>query len=117
MTEKLPRGVAGVLNAMGTGWRHCVTRAAGHTEITTLGDPRGDGTRPRVSATAPVDSVCLRAVHPPTGRAVVAVWVCRTDRPKRSWTADMIWRGRHDGEHAPRQLTATQLRAYVADEP
>jgi hypothetical protein len=32
----------------------------------------------------------------------------------RSWDLDMAWRGRATGEHAPRKLTATQLRAYVA---
>jgi hypothetical protein len=32
----------------------------------------------------------------------------------RAWDLDMAWRGRHPSEHAPRPLTATALRAYIA---
>lgn len=35
---------------------------------------------------------------------------------RRPYEPDMAWRGRHEGEHAPRQLSITELGAYVAQE-
>lgn len=33
----------------------------------------------------------------------------------RSYAFEMAWRGRHDGEHTPRELDATEAKAYVID--
>jgi len=95
-------------------WTYEVVPGAGTVDAQAFGDPRGDGTRPKLTVAAPCESVGLRAVHPATRRQVRAVWVCRTDKAKRSWTMTIAWRGRHDGEHTPRALTATELKAYVA---
>lgn len=108
----LPRAVASLVKRLGPDWRHTITHARGVVEVTEFGDARGDGTRPRVAGTRETESVCLRAWHPPSSRAVVAVWVRRVDKP--SWAFDMAWRGRHDGEFAPRRLDAGQLAAYAS---
>lgn len=31
------------------------------------------------------------------------------------WKLDLAWRGKHLGEHAPKRLTATELKAYIAE--
>lgn len=108
----LPRAVASLVKRLGPDWRHTIAHARGVVEVTEFGDARGDGTRPRVAGTRETESVCLRAWHPPSSRAVVAVWVRRVDKP--SWAFDMAWRGRHDGEFAPRRLDAGQLAAYAS---
>lgn len=99
------------------GWSVHQHASSGTAEFTALGDPRGDGTRPRVAVVEPVDSFLVRARHV-DGRAFVAVWLSRTSRPSKagrpSWSLDTAWRGRHLGEHTPRQVTAAQLKAYVA---
>ena len=71
----------------------------------------GEGKRKRIETIEQVDSVLIRAYHA-DGRAIAALWVRRPTR--KGWVLDMAWRGRAAGEHAPRKLTATQLRAYVA---
>jgi hypothetical protein len=71
----------------------------------------GEGKRRRIEIIEQVDSVLIRARHA-DGRAIVALWVRRPSR--KGWTLDMAWRGRAAHEHAPRQLTATALKAYVA---
>jgi len=70
----------------------------------------GEGKRKRIAIIEQVDSVLIRARHV-DGRALVALWVRRPER--KGWALDMAWRGRHPSEHAPRPLTATQLRAYI----
>lgn len=115
---KLPIGVSGLIKILDAhGWAHQVTHGTGTVEAQILGDPRGDGTRPKVKIDAPCESIAIRAAHAATGRAVRALFVCRTNKPKRAWTMSTAWRGRHDDEHAPRQLTTTELRAYLAEEP
>lgn len=145
---KLPVGVSGLLKILDAhGWAHQVTHGTGTVEAQILGDPRGDGTRPKVKIDAPCESIAIRAAHVATGRAVRALFVCRTDKPKRAWTMSTAWRGAHPDrtctgcatggcgngdtnpctscleggcgqrEHAPRQLTTTELRAYLAEEP
>lgn len=116
---KLPIGVSGVVKALGAGWTHTITHGEGVVAAQTFGPPRGDGTRPKLAIDAPCESIALRARHA-DGRAVAAVWCCRTDKAKRSWSMDTAWRGRHlddPDEHAPRELTITELKAYVADQP
>lgn len=114
MTTKLPVGVSSMVKALdAAGWAHTVTHGTGTVDAQTFGPPRGDGTRPKLIVAAPCESIALRARHDELGRAVAAVWVCRTDKEKRTWTLDMAWRGRHPDEHTPHQLTATELRAYV----
>jgi len=71
----------------------------------------GEGKRRRIEIIEQVDSVLVRAHHA-DGRAIVALWVRRPTR--KGWTLDMAWRGRQPDEYAPRPLTATQLKAYVA---
>ena len=70
----------------------------------------GNGRRKRVEVVEQVESVLIRACHVDR-RAIVAMWV---RRPGRGWALDTCWRGRHDAEHAPSPMTATQLRTYVA---
>jgi hypothetical protein len=97
------------------GWVVTTVEGEGVVEASRLGDPRGDGTRPRESFDAPCVSFSVRAHHPATGRQVRAVYVQRTDTEKRSWTMWTAWRGRHDGEHTPRALTATEIKRYLAE--
>lgn len=93
--------------------------APGHglDTFTALGEPRGDGTRPRVEVLDEVDAFHVRARHP-DGRRLAAVWSARCSVGK--WSLAIAWRGRQDGEHAPKQLTtksgnpsATALKAYI----
>lgn len=113
---KLPSGVSGLTNAMDTcGWTYAVTPGIGQMDVQAFGPPRGDGTRPKLTVAAPVESIAVRAVHPATGRQVRALFVCRLDKAKRAWTMTTAWRGRHDGEYTPHELTATEVRAYVAE--
>ena len=114
---KLPIGVSGIVKACeATGWIYTVTHGTGTVDAQAFGDPRGDGTRPKLTVAAPCESIALRARNEELRRAIRAVWVCRTDKPKRAWTLTIAWRGRHEHEHTPHQLTATELRAYVAGE-
>lgn len=94
------------------------TPGVGHVEATTLGETRGDGTRPRVTVLRPCRSFGVRARHP-DGRALLAMWVSSTTTPsgKPSWRLDQAWRGRHEGEGAPVSLTARELSAYVDGPP
>lgn len=79
-------------------------------------DTDGEGKRSRVSNVEPVDSYLVRAVHA-DGRAFVAVWACRLSRPTksggRSWSLDTCWRGKNADELAPKQISASELKAYV----
>jgi hypothetical protein len=113
---KLPVGVSGVVNAMEqAGWIYTITHGTGTVDAQAFGPPRGDGTRPKLAVHAPCESIAVRARHPGTGRQLRALWVCRTDKTKRAWTMSTAWRGRHDGEHTPRELSATAVKAYVLD--
>lgn len=110
------RAVRALVNASGPGWTYRLTRARGPLDVTALSDTTdGNGKRNRVTRTETVDSIVARGQHTEHGRAVVALWVHREGR----WTLDCAWRGRHDDEQTPVQLTATELKAYVAqaDEP
>ena len=93
------------------------TYASGPCTFTAYGEPRGDGTRPRLAVTEVVDSVMVRACHV-DGRALVALWIHRhgnlTPKGAKRWALDMAWRARHPSEHVPRRITETQLKAYVA---
>lgn len=87
------------------------TLASGPCTFTGLSEAEdGNGKRKRVEVIEQVDSVLIRACHV-DGRALVALWVHRPGR--RGWTLDLAWRARHPGEHVPRRITATQLKAYV----
>lgn len=99
-------------------WSVETTCASGELEFGGLSeDTDGDGKRHRVSVLDAVESVLVRARHV-DGRAIVALYVHRvgdlTPAGGRKWKLDMAWRGRHLDEHAPHQLTATELAAYVA---
>lgn len=114
MTTKLPVGVSGAVKALeACGWIYTITHGTGTVDATEFGPARGDGTRPRIAVLAPCESIAVRARHPGTGRQLRALWVCRTDKAKRAWTMSTAWRGRHDGEHTPHELSATAVKAYV----
>lgn len=94
-----------------TGWTATLTEGAGHVEVTTLGDPRSDGTRPRITVPVPCRSVAVRAHHP-DGRALRVLWETHTHTAKGapSWRLDSAWA---PGEHAPRQLRRGELDQYI----
>lgn len=102
-------------------WSTSVSHATGPCEFGGLSeDTDGDGKRHRVSVTEDVVSVLLRAANA-DGRAFVALWIRRpgstpTGR-RKGWTFDLAWRGRRPDELTPKQMTATQLKAYVAPDP
>lgn len=91
MTAPAPaRRLAGLLTAHG--WTAVLTPGAGTVQATTLGDPRGDGTRPRLVVDAPCTSCAVRATHP-DGRGLAAVW-CSTRTTAKgapSWKLDQAW--------------------------
>ena len=94
-----------------TGWHAVLTEGAGHVEVTPLGDPRSDGTRPRITVPVPCRSVAVRAHHP-DGRALRVLWEThtRTAKGAPSWRLDSAWA---PGEHAPRQLRRGELDQYI----
>lgn len=93
-------------------WSTSLTHGSGHWTFSTLSETEdGNGKRRRVMTSDAVDSALIRACHI-DGRAFVALWARRAGR--KGWTLDFAWRGRHGDEHAPAQITATQLKAYVA---
>ena len=110
-TPDAPTAAKTLLRQLAEGWSVAgPTYATGPITVTAYGEPRGDGTRPKIAVTEVVDSVLVRACHV-DGRAVVALWI---RRPGKGWSLDMAWRGRHPREHVPRQINATELAAYVA---
>lgn len=110
----LPRSIRVLLDRLDPSWRYRVTAARGPLERTVLSEEvDGGGHRRRLASIETVDSLCLRACHPATRRAVVALWV---RRPGRSWAFDSAWRGRHPGEDTPQRLSARELAAYTRDE-
>ena len=110
-TPDTPTAAKTLLRQLAEGWSVAgPTYTSGPCTFTAYGEPRGDGTRPRLAVTEVVDSVLVRACHV-DGRAVVALWI---RRPGAGWSLDMAWRARHPSEHTPRRITATQLRAYAA---
>lgn len=112
-SAELPTAARSLLRKLDD-WSTGVTRASGHLEFGGLSaDTDGNGKRHRVSAVETVESVLIRARHA-DGRAVVALWIRRAGR--KGWTLDMAWRGRHEDEYAPRQITARELATYVADQ-
>lgn len=91
-------------------WSVKATHGSGSWTFSALGEPRGNGTRPKIEVVEDVDSVLIRARHV-DGRAFVALWVRRASR--KGWALDLAWRARAPHEHTPAPITATQLRAYV----
>lgn len=109
-----PRAVV-TLMAKLTDWDAELKRAIGPVVFGGLSeDTNGDGKRRRVEITEDVDSIGLRANHP-DGRALAALWIRRTGA--RNWTLDTAWRGAWPWEPAPKELTATELTAYVVEAP
>ena len=101
-TPDAPTAAKTLLRQLAEGWSVAgPTYATGPITVTAYGEPRGDGTRPKIAVTEVVDSVLVRACHV-DGRAVVALWI---RRPGKGWSLDMAWRGRHPHEHAPRRIT------------
>lgn len=99
-------------------WSVKTSCASGELEFGSLSEETdGEGKRHRVSHVEAVDSVLVRARHL-DGRAIVALWVHRhgeeTAAGARKWTLDLAWRGRHADELTPKQMTATELKAYVS---
>lgn len=93
-------------------WSARLTHGSGNWSFTALSETEdGNGKRRRVEVVEAVDSALIRACHV-DGRAFVALWTRRASR--KGWSLDTCWRGRHGEEYAPAQITATQLRAYVA---
>lgn len=115
----LPSALTSLQRKLAVGWTHHVTGPAAGT--VTLGGlsvaTDGEGKRSRITREVPVTSYALKACHAATGRAFVAVWMHRLDdvtaKGKPRWSLDIAIRGRHEGEHTPRHLTAQQLAAYA----
>lgn len=100
------------------GWSTSASHATGPCEFGGLSEETdGEGKRHRVSVVEDVDSVLLRAAHA-DGRAFVALWVRRPGTTpagrRKGWSMDLAWRGRRPGEFTPKQITATELKAYAA---
>lgn len=98
-------------------WSAAVSHAVGPCEFGGLSeDTDGEGKRRRVSNIEDVDSVLVRARHL-DGRALVALWIRRPGETaagrRNGWSLDMAWRGRHEGELTPHQITAGELKAYT----
>ena len=95
MSGKLPVGVSGLLKVLDAhGWTHQLTHGTGTVTATIKGEARGNGTQPNVKIQAPVESIGVRAQHP-SGRSIRAVYACRLDKPKRSWSMATAWRSPH----------------------
>lgn len=112
-----PEGVKRFTGKLPAGWSHVITPGTGIAEITAYGPPRGDGSRPKVSATAPCSSVGVRMRHEDGERCAAAVWLKREDRTPagkaRPWLYDcgFIWLA----DDFPRQLgTQAELVAMLA---
>jgi hypothetical protein len=109
-TPALPRATKQLIDQL-DGWTHEVRHARGRATFGGLSeDTDGDGKRSRIEITEEVDSVCLRA-RADDGRRLVAVWVKR-----KTWALDTAFRWPWPWEsQVPRQVTATELTAYVID--
>lgn len=113
--DALPTAITSVITAMAPGWDHGINRARAAVPRTRLGAPRGDGTRPRETYLEyGVRTFLLVAQHPATGRGLIALWVAK--RGGTGYALETCARGRHPGEHSPRELSATELKAYVAED-
>lgn len=119
-TPSLPSALTSLKRKLAVGWNPTITGPRnGHVTIGGLSeDTDGEGKRRRITREVPVTSYALKATHCATGRAFVAVWVHRdgddTAKGKPRWSLDLAVRGRHEGEHAPRHLSASELAAYAA---
>jgi hypothetical protein len=113
MTADLPLGPKMILNKAASGWTHRVCRSTGTVEAQTYGEPRGDGTRPKLTVAVPAESIGLRFDHP-DGRAAVAIWARREDATSFAFAGAQ--RGRHPDENVPVTLNATELGVYLGDE-
>lgn len=117
MTSTPPSGATSLVRKLGPGWSVHTHAASGTCEYGGRSEETdGNGKTHLVSHVEPVDSFLVRAHHH-DGRAFVAVWLSRTLRPTKSggksWSMDTAWRGRLEDEHAPAQLAAGELNAYL----
>ncbi len=113
-TPALPRATQTLIARL-DGWVHTIEHAHGPCEFGGLSETTdGDGKRSRITITEQVDSICVRGDHH-EGRAFVALWIRRPSG--KGWTLETAWRGAWPWEPAPKQLTATELTAYVVDPP
>lgn len=116
MTE--PRSRTGrqlSLAAHAAGWTVHITPGHGTTEQSYLGDPRGDGTRPRLTRTVECQSEGIRLRSPDRARNAVAVLYTLDGQ---SWTTHGVWTwttGNLPTETSPRALLAL-LRAQTDTE-
>ena len=97
------------------GWTAVLTDGQGEVDVQRLGEPRGDGTRPKLVEQVPCRSTALRAHHP-DGRAVRVVWETHSTTAKGadSWKGVTAWRGREPGEQGgPRPLAVSEVAAYA----
>jgi hypothetical protein len=84
MTMLLPKPAAALSGSLRrAGWEVTHRTGEGRMTTSTLGSPRADGTRPRVTQGVPVVSVSVRGVL--DGRSVAAVWVRPTDAVRGPW--------------------------------
>ena len=114
--DALPVAITSVIAAFAPGWNHAINRTRSAVPRTRLGAPRGDGTRPRETYLEHgVRTFLLVAQHEQAGRGIVALWVAK--RGGGGFTLETCARGRHPGENTPRELSATELKAYVAEDP
>lgn len=121
--DQAPAPVRTLLRKLGPGWIALITPGAGHDVRGGLSeDTDGEGKRRRVTRTVAVDSVALRARHD-DGRQVRIVWAVEHGATTPAGKAKgptfvCAWRGRHDREHGPAELAATEVPAYMtADGP
>jgi hypothetical protein len=113
VTPDLPRGPKALVNKAASGWTHRVHHATGTVEATTYGEPRGDGTRPKITVEVSCKSIGIRFDHP-DGRAAVATWARREDATSFAFAGAQ--RGRHPDENVPVTLNATELGVYLSGE-
>ena len=98
--------------AAAAGWTVRVTPGAGHAERSRLGDPRGDGTRPRITEQVPCESEGIRLRSPDRTHNAVAVLLTLDGK---SWTSDGAW-GWNTGQ-VPRPIDVRSLLAYLKSLP
>lgn len=124
-----PLGVRNVAARVHPGWSFVLRSGSGRHPRQVKGNPRGDGTRPKIASSEPVESITLRAVamdlaFPTVAHRVVVAWV-RRERTGR-WTADgahvwttepapagpgRVWRTN------PRAVSVTRAGALLAVAP
>lgn len=121
----LPGGLNAARRALGAGWHYRIVFGVGSITvdkpIPATTEPveqiRHVGKRKTLRKTAPTDvpvgSVSLRCWHD-DGRRAVATWVWRSDAD--TWSNDVAYCWRADGDELPYQCSTTEFAELVGDE-